>query len=73
MSAASDERLRAAIRAAIPPIATSSPSRDLWPQVLLGVTPQPARASRLDWALLAAVVAWLVAFPESVVVLLYHL
>ena len=68
----SDERLRRAIRTAIPPLTVSDPSRDLWPQVVRRLAPQPAHVSRLDWALLAAVVAWLVVFPESVVVLFYH-
>jgi hypothetical protein len=72
MSGTSEERLRRAIRSAIPPLAVGGPSRDLWPQVVRRLAPQRARVSRLDWALLAAVVAWLVVFPESVVVLLYH-
>jgi len=67
------ERLRRAVRAAIPPAAGDGPSRDLWAQVVRRIAPEPVRASRLDWVLLAAVGAWLILFPDSVVVLLYHL
>ena len=73
MSHGADERLRRALRAAIPPVDAEGPSRDLWPRVGRRLAEPPAAASRLDWALLAAVLAWLVFFPESVVALLYHL
>ena len=73
MSNVSDERLRRALRAAIPPADAAGPSRDLWPRVWRRLAEQPAPASRLDWALLAALLAWLVIFPESIVALLYHL
>jgi hypothetical protein len=68
-----EERLRRALRAAIPPVDAGGPPRDLWPMVRRRLEEQPAPVSRLDWALLAALVAWLVIFPESLVVLLYHL
>jgi hypothetical protein len=73
MSHRSDERLRRVLRDAVPPADVSGPSRDLWPQVSRRLAEAPARASRLDWALLAALLAWLVFFPENVMALLYHL
>jgi hypothetical protein len=68
-----DDRLRRAVRAAIRPTAATGPAHDLWPRVVRRLAQQPPRASLLDWALLAAAGVWLVVFPESVVVLLYHL
>jgi hypothetical protein len=69
----SDERLRRALRTAIPPAPATGPSRDLWPRVLRRLEDQPAPASRLDWALLAALLVWLVLFPEGIGALLYLL
>lgn len=68
-----DERLRQALRAALPPADTRGPSRDLWAELRRRVEARPAPLSRLDWALLAALLAFLVAFPEGLVTLLYHL
>lgn len=68
-----DERLRHAVRAALPRADTEGPSRDLWPELLRRLDRQPVSVSRLDWALLAALLAWVVFFPEGLVTLLYHL
>jgi len=52
--------------------------RDLWPAMLRRLQ-QPAERDPwfegvwLDWALGAAVVAWLVFFPAAIPLLLYHL
>ena len=67
-----DERLRSALRAALPPADSKGPSRDLWPGLRRRLEAQPAPFSRLDWALLAALLAFLVVFPEGLVTLLYH-
>ena len=47
--------------------------RDLWPDMRRRLDQRTMRLSLLDWALLAAVVAWMVAFPEGMLALLYHL
>ena len=51
--------------------------RDLWPDMRRrldeGIDERTLRVSLLDWALLAAVAAWMIAFPEGVLALLYHL
>lgn len=73
MNDAADERLRRAVRAALPPADTEGPSRDLWPELRRRIERQPAPVSRLDWVLLAALLAFFVIFPEGLVTLLYHL
>lgn len=70
---APDERLRHAVRKALAPADSAGPSRDLWPELLRRIERQPAAVSRLDWALLAALLAFFVIFPEGLVTLLYHL
>jgi hypothetical protein len=68
-----NERVREALRAAIPPVDASGPPRDLWPLFLRRLETQPAPVSRLDWALLTLAAAWMLLFHEHAVVLLYHL
>jgi hypothetical protein len=47
--------------------------RDLWPDMRRRLDERTMRLSLLDWALLAAVAAWFLAFPEAALALLYHL
>ncbi len=49
--------------------------RDLWPQMLRRLDAQtPGRAVPwFDWALLLVVVVSILAFPHSILLLLYHL
>ena len=47
--------------------------RDLWPDMRRRLDERTLRVSLLDWALLAAVAAWMFAFPREVLALLYHL
>jgi hypothetical protein len=70
---ADDERLRQAVRNALAPADPAGPSRDLWPELRRRIERRPAPVSRLDWALLAALLAFFVIFPEALVTLLYHL
>ena len=70
---APDERLRQAVRKALGPADSVGPSRDLWPELRRRIERRPARVSRLDWVLLAALLAFVVIFPEGLVTLLYHL
>ena len=68
-----DERLRRALRAALPRPAQHAPARDLWPLLRRRIeAPRPA-LSRLDWALFAALLIGLFVFPESLLIWLYHL
>ncbi len=68
-----DDRLRRALRAALPPVDSEGPPRDLWPELRGRLEARPAPLSRLDWALLAALLAYCVVFPEGLLMLLYHL
>jgi hypothetical protein len=68
-----EERLRHALRAALPPAGGGGPQRDLWPRLAQRLAEPRPRPTRLDWALLAALLVWLILFPESAGALLYHL
>jgi hypothetical protein len=67
------EPLRRALRAAVPPFDARGPARDLWPLLRGRLETPPVVVSRLDWALLAALLTSIVLFPESLLTLLYHL
>jgi hypothetical protein len=47
--------------------------RDLWPDMRRRMDERTLRVSLIDWALIAAVLATIAAFPESALALLYHL
>ena len=47
--------------------------RDLWPDMRRRLDERTMRLSLLDWALAAAVAAWMITVPEGVLALLYHL
>ena len=68
-----DDRIRRALRDALPELDANGPSRELWPLLRQRLEARPARVSRLDWALLAALLAGLVVFPEGLLMWLYHL
>ena len=67
-----DEHVHELLREALPR-ADVHLERDLWKQMERRLEPRAPLISRLDWALIAAVAAWAVIFPESVLALLYHL
>ena len=70
------ERIKQLLRNSLPPISgriEAELRRDLWPTMLKRLEAGPAAVPWFDWALLAAVVAWLVFFPGAIPVLLYHL
>jgi hypothetical protein len=76
MEAMSDEdreRLRRALRAALGTMDARGPARDLLPLLRERLASRPAPVSRLDWALLAALLAGLIVFPETLLMWLYHL
>jgi len=71
-------RIERLIKRSIPPVGEQSGAelqRDLWPAMLkrLDGDAHPAAMPWFDWALLAAVAAWLAFFPGAIPVLFYHL
>ena len=74
MNEASDARIKELLQQSFRPANTQLP-RDLWPEMLRRLNERaPASAIPwLDWALLAVVVMSVLAFPHSILVLLYYL
>lgn len=68
-----DERVKELLRTAIKPAGDVELRRDLWPEMRQRMDRQTMRVSVFDWALVAAVLAWAVIFPEAALALLYHL
>ena len=70
------ERIKQLLEKSLPPISSRVGTElrsDLWPAMLQRLEERPAASPWFDWALLAAVAAWLVFFPGAIPVLLYHL
>jgi hypothetical protein len=70
------ERIKQLLERSLPPISARVGRElrsDLWPAMLQRLEERPAAIPWFDWALLAAVAAWLVFFPGAIPVLLYHL
>lgn len=67
-----DDEIQRLLEDALPP-ADAGPDRDLWPAMRARLDQQKLRVSPFDWALIAAVLAWIIAFPKELLVLLYHL
>jgi hypothetical protein len=70
------ERIEQLLKKSMPPIGAAvgvELRRDLWPTMLKRLESRSATVPWFDWALLAAVVAWLAFFPGAIPVLLYHL
>ena len=75
MNEREQERIEQLLRESLPPIHAdgAGPARDLWPAMLKRLENRPSAVPWFDWALLAALAAWLVFYPEAIPVLLYHL
>ena len=70
------ERIKQLLTNSLPPVSrrgSADLSRDLWPAMLTRLEAGPAAVPWFDWALLAAVAAWLAFSPGAIPVLLYHL
>jgi len=70
------EQLEQLLKKSLPPVSAGVGGelrRDLWPAMLKHLEARPAAVPWFDWALLAAVAAWLLFFPGAIPVLLYHL
>ena len=74
MNETNDAQVKDLLKQALRP-ANSELQRDLWPQMLRRLDKRsPAKAVPwFDWALLAVLVICILAFPHSILVLLYHL
>ncbi len=76
MNQPDQKRIEQLLRKSLPPISArigSELPRDLWPAMLKRLETRPTAVPWFDWALLAAVVVWVVSFPGAIPVLLYHL
>ena len=72
------QRIEQLLKKSLPPIGRQVGAelrRDLWPAMLKRIDDDapPATVPWFDWALIAAVAAWLAFFPGAIPVLLYHL
>jgi hypothetical protein len=70
------KRIEQLLKQSLPPagaLAGAELRRDLWPAMLQRLAARPTAVPWFDWALLAAVAAWLLFFPGAIPVLLYHL
>ncbi len=68
-----DEALRELLKRAMGGPADRALRRDLWPEMLRRLERPPVRVPWWDWALAAALLLYLILFPEMILVLLYHL
>jgi hypothetical protein len=68
-----EDRLKHLLKTALPPVHAARPRRDLWPAMRARIDEATLRVSLFDWALLAAVIAWVVIEPLGALSLLYHL
>jgi hypothetical protein len=80
MNQSEQERIAKLLKQSLPRVTDngSQLGRDLWPAMLQRLQQPPApvawfEQTWFDWALGAAVVAWLAFFPAAIPVLLYHL
>ena len=67
-----DAKLRELLKRSLAP-ADGDLQRDLWPQMLRRLDQQPQAVPWFDWALLAAVLVFLMLAPVTIPVLLYQL
>src|SRR5262249_3040585 len=61
------------LKAALPPVKDLEPRRDLCPAMRRKIDEETIRVPIWDWALIAAVLAWIAIFPKGALALLYHL
>lgn len=77
MNTHEQEWLKELVRDALPVITESEPARDLWPEVLRGISaPAGFRGANVpwfDWALVAGLCGFAAIFPAAIPVVLYYL
>ena len=67
-----EEDIRAALRAAFPPVDTEL-RRDLWPAMLRRLDEPARKVPWYDWALAGGLAGITVLFPKLILLLVYHL
>ena len=73
MKQSDDQRIRDLLKSAFPPLGTVEPSQELWPRLRRRIEGSTLRVTWFDWALVALVPAWCIAFPEAVLFLMYQM
>jgi hypothetical protein len=82
MNAHDEDRIKQLLQQALPTVdAGAEPARDLWPAVLRRLDATPGAVSRplprsipwFDWALIAGLILFAVAFPATIPIFLYYL
>lgn len=68
-----DERVRQLLQQSIGSLGEAELRRDLWPAMRERIEQRTLRVSPFDWALIAAIIALCVIFPEAIFAILYHL
>jgi hypothetical protein len=61
------------LKSAMPPVKDVELKHNLWPAMRRRIDEQTIRVPIWDWALIGAVLAWLLIYPEGALALLYHL
>jgi hypothetical protein len=74
MKETNDAQIKSLLKQALHP-ANPELQHDLWPQMLRRIDErsQGKTVPWFDWALLAVLVIYILTFPQSILVLLYHL
>jgi hypothetical protein len=65
--------VRAQLRQALPPAPDAELERDLWPRMLRRIDESPGPFGWLEAALIASIAASMIALPELLPVMLFHL
>jgi len=76
MNVHDEDRIKQLLRQALPPVdPDAAPGPDLWPAMLRRLDSAQARHTLpwFDWALLAGLIVFVVAFPAMIPVFLYYL
>ena len=71
-----DERIKRALKQALPPTEDQPRAileHDLWPAMRRRIDEKTIRIPIWDWAIAAAVLAWIAFYPQGALALLYHL
>ena len=67
-----EDEIREILKQFLPPV-DNALRRDLWPLVLQKLDARPTRVPWYDWALIAASIGAVLAFPHLILVFAYHL
>jgi len=73
MKQSDDQRIRDLLKRTFPPLGDVEPGRELWPQLRRRMEGPVLRVPWFDWAVVALLPAWCVAFPKAVLFLVYQM